>query len=231
MGKMYDSAEGTIPALPNGGAGVDLLIPTDGQWQANGQKMRQQNPNAKVHTISEVGQVVAEWIDCEPGCVWPPVNAVNRWRQWRNQGCKGFYSSQSTQPQIRALLAPGENPEWFDADPGPDKVDPGDVATQYGFEGSYDITETTPAFEGQTPQPAPQPVPQPAHKEDPDMVLANDGQAQYIVTTDSAGHLVKNPIPGLNDPVHPELQQIAAAIPNLGTVPAFLADVPAGATA
>ena len=79
---------------------------------------------------------------------------------------------------------------------------------------------------------APAPPARPAQpKEDPAMVLANDGSAQYVITTDANGHLVKNPIPALNDPAHPELAQISAVVPNLGTVPAFLSNVAVGSTA
>lgn len=74
------------------------------------------------------------------------------------------------------------------------------------------------------PKPAP-PVPA---KEDPPMVLANDGTTQFIVSSGPSG-LIKQAISSLSDPDHPELQQIAAAVPNLGTVPAFLGPIPTGA--
>ena len=154
--KMYDSIN--VDAIP--ADATELLAYTDGLY-ANVDKMRARFPNARIHTISAVGQVVGEWIDVEQGCVWPPNAAVDLWHAWRSKGCRGFYCSISLQPTIRGLLAPGDDPEWFDANyTGVDHVDPGDVATQYADPGPYDISETTPAFEGQPPAPtAPPPAP------------------------------------------------------------------------
>lgn len=144
--RMYDSIN--VAAIP--ADATEVLAYTDGRY-ANVQALKTRFPNARLHTISAVGQVVAEWIDVEEGCVWPPNQAVDLWHAWRNKGCKGFYCSISLQPTIRGLLAPGDNPAWFDANyTGVDHVDPGDEATQYADPGPYDISETTPAFEGPT---------------------------------------------------------------------------------
>jgi hypothetical protein len=63
------------------------------------------------------------------------------------------------------------------------------------------------------------------------MFLANDGNAQYLVTTRADGGLVKCGLPGLADPNHPELAQLAAAVGNAGACPTFLAQLPAGPNA
>lgn len=153
MTTMYDSIHPeAIPA-----DATEVLAYTDGEY-ANVDTLRARFPNARQHTISAVGEVVAEWIDVEAGCVWPPNRAVDLWHSWRNHGCRGFYCSLSLQPTIRALLAPGDSPEWFDANyTGVAHVDQGDEATQYADPGPYDVSETTPAFEGQPSLPTPPP--------------------------------------------------------------------------
>jgi hypothetical protein len=66
---------------------------------------------------------------------------------------------------LKELLAQADNadlhPEWFDADwDNIDRVDPGNLATQYESLPGYDISETSPTFENQPtpPPPAAQPV-------------------------------------------------------------------------
>lgn len=54
------------------------------------------------------------------------------------------------------------------------------------------------------------------------MFLANDNKTQYVVTADATGELVANPIGSLAADPHPELEQLAGAIPNAGSVPALL---------
>lgn len=141
MSEMFDSAAGNIPA----GAQL-ILLPTDGQYARTATTLRALFPDAGFQTYSAVGEVPAEWIDVEPGCVWPPLAAVNLWRSWRRAGLtRGFYCSTSTRPTIEALLGPGETPEWFEADPtGIPHVRAGDAQTQWGWFGSYDETELAP---------------------------------------------------------------------------------------
>lgn len=77
--------------------------------------------------------------------------------------------------------------------------------------------------------PDPGPGPGPFHPnpvtypmEEHPVYLANDGTAQYTVSTDSTGARTKQAIGTLADPAHPELAQLAQVFPNLGTVPTFL---------
>lgn len=140
--EMFDSATDQIPA-----GATDILVYTDGRY-ANATVLHQRFPNATLHTISAVGQVAGRWIDVEQGCVWPPATAVDRYLAWRVQGCKGFYCSKSTKPLLVAELGlRGISPnsvEWFEADPtGVKHVIAGDVATQWGWFGSYDESTLT----------------------------------------------------------------------------------------
>lgn len=104
-------------------------------------------------------------------------------------------------------------------------------ATQWIDHGGWDESLCSPSILDAPPAPSsPTPAPLPGRpKEDPLMLLANDGQAQFIVAVRSDGSLIACPMESLSgDPAHPELAQIAAAIPNLGTVPTFLAGLPKG---
>lgn len=151
---MYDSVDPA--AIPNTAA--ELLVYTDGDF-ANEAAMRARFPNAVIHTISTAGHVVAEWIDVEPGAVWPNQAAADLFRVWRTQGCRGYYTSLANEQALReahAAANPGVTAEWFDADwTNTPHVDPGNVATQYadppGSGGSYDVSDTTPQFEGVGP--------------------------------------------------------------------------------
>lgn len=137
MSEMFDSATGQIPA----GATI-ILLPSDGVYSANNASVKAKFPNATYQTYTAVGRTPAQWIDTEPGCVWPPLNAVTLWEQWKTNGVTvGFYCSTSTRPLIQDLLSMYDHPEWFEADPtGTPHVKAGDAQTQWGWFGSYDET-------------------------------------------------------------------------------------------
>lgn len=156
---MYDSAGGHIPATA-----TDILVYSDGLYAQVGVQLRAAFPHATFHTISTQGQVVAEWIDVEPGCVWPNHTAVDLWASWRFKGCRGFYVAESNQAALESLVAafdmpPGPTPEWFDANwTGVPHIDPGDIATQFLSTPAYDESLTSLAFEN-TPTPPAPPLP------------------------------------------------------------------------
>lgn len=150
---MFDSAGGNIPA-----GATQILLPTDGIYSAKNAQVKARFPNATYQTYTALGQVPAEWIDTEPGCVWPVSASVALWHRWKGNGItKGFYCSTGVRPQIQALLVAGETPEWFEADPTMNPhIRAGDTETQWGFYGSYDETETPDApAPVVTPKPAP----------------------------------------------------------------------------
>lgn len=91
------------------------------------------------------------------------------------------------------------------------------AADVQGPNGLYDLTLAVATF---LPSSTPPPIP---HVEENDMVLANDGHTQFIVTVDSVGNLRKKPAPpGTN------VEAIAASgTPNWGDQAALLATVPA----
>lgn len=172
-----------------------------------------------------------------------------RWATWRlsvTTGTAGrqpwlysglsFADAHDLDPQWVAAYGPNEptiaHRLWQNTDTYPWPWGASDASVFHGtlpeFLAAAGIVSAETAASIQPARPAASPPP---IKEDPAMVLANDGHAQYVVTTAGDGHLVKNPIPALNDPAHPELAQISAVMPNLGTVPAFLAAIPAGPTA
>lgn len=188
---MFDSASGSFPA-----GATDILLPSDGTYAAHNAAIKARFPNATFHYYSAIGSVFAPWIDVEPGCVWPEQSAVDKWRQWHNQG---FYCAKSTKPLIQALLRPGENPEWFEADPnGIDHVLNGDVATQFKWAGLYDVTETTPAFESGIIRPTlsiPKPVPLQSLEMDDEMVIIkNIKTGQYATSNGVAKHPLAVPL-------------------------------------
>lgn len=135
---MFDSSGGNIPA-----GAQNILLPTDGKWAANNTAVRAKFPHAAYQSYSAVGQVPGQWIDVEPGCVWPPQAAVDLYHRWVGNGITcGFYCSVDVRPQIQALLAAGDHPEWFEADPTQNPhIRAGDAETQWGWFGSYDETE------------------------------------------------------------------------------------------
>lgn len=146
---MYDSID--VAAIPANA--TDLLGYTDG-IHANIAALRARFPNARIHTISAIGQVFAEWIDVEDGCVWPNQEAASLFHVWGPQGCKGYYSYLSNMQALKEAhqaANPGMGAEYFDADyTNVEHVDAGYVATQYADPGSYDISDTTPTFETAT---------------------------------------------------------------------------------
>lgn len=145
MALMYDSIN--VANIPAGA--TDILAYTDGAY-ANEAAIRARFPNATIHTISAMGQVFAQWVDCEPGAVWPPSAAAAVVQAWQARGCKGIYASlnnmQACQEAVNALHLTGV--EYFDANyTNVEHVDPGYVATQYADPGPYDETDTTATFE------------------------------------------------------------------------------------
>jgi hypothetical protein len=162
---MYDSAGDHIPA-----GATDILAYTDGEY-ANVNTLRVLNPHARIHTISVAGQVAAEYEDVEPGCLWPPAEAVDRWETWRYDGTLGFYGDEGTLAQVRELLG-GESDEanYFDANwTDIPHIDPGYAGTQYASNPEYDTSLIGPGFDsrpGATPAPAPTPPPPPTEEID-----------------------------------------------------------------
>lgn len=183
---MYDSIHvELIPADAD-----DLLAYTDGLY-ANAAALKARFPNATLHTISAVGVTPAEWIDCEPGCVWPPTNASALWRRWKN---RGVYCNKNTWTMVKDAFWPGENPEFFIADPtGIAHVVAGSVETQYLFAGGYDESTgvddnpvPTPPNPAPTPVPGPfvpNPIPEPSThtSEDEVYIFACEGQPTWLV--------------------------------------------------
>ena len=147
------------------------LVYTDGRY-ANATAARARFPNATFQTISAVGQVPAMWIDCEPGCVWPPAHAVALYQAWKSQGCRGIYANESTKPAVLAAArAVGESPEIFGADyTGLAHINPGEAQTQFQNTVGFDVTAVP-----DPPTPAPVPVPTPGE----DMPLTPDVQAAF----------------------------------------------------
>lgn len=151
MGEMFDSAGGDFPA-----GATQILLPSDGRYAANNAAVKAKFPDAAYQTYSADGTVPANWIDVETGCVWPPAAAVSLWHSWKANGItRGFYCAKSTRPQLEALLQPGDNPEWFEADPTNNPhILAGDAETQWGWFGNFDETETP-----DQPAPAVRPAP------------------------------------------------------------------------
>ena len=137
------------------------LVYTDGQFR-NGAAAAQRFPKAVFQTISAVGAGLAHWVDCEPGCVWPPLAAVALYKRWRPQGCRGIYCTQGTKPEVMSLShRSGVHPEIFGADwTGVPHVVPGESQTQYLSTPGFDIT-AIPAATSPAPAPVPPPVPAP----------------------------------------------------------------------
>jgi hypothetical protein len=140
------------------------LVYTDGAF-VNVTAARNRFPNARFQTISAIGQVPAEWVDCEPGCVYPALRAVSLYKTWKPQGCRGVYFPEAGR---RAILAAcrtlGVAPELFGADwTGLPHINPGEAETQFvntpGFDESLIPGPVAPA-----PSPVPVPIP-PALKE------------------------------------------------------------------
>jgi hypothetical protein len=140
------------------------LVYTDGNF-ANAVAARARFPNARFQTISAIGVVPAEWVDCEPGCVYPPPRAVFLYKTWKPQGCRGVYFQESIRADVAAAARNlGAAPELFGADwTGIPHIDPGEAETQFvntpGFDESLIPGPVAPA-----PSPVPGPTP-PAPKE------------------------------------------------------------------
>lgn len=147
MAVMYDSIN--LAAIP--ADATEILIYTDGQYAETAAEVKARWPNATYHTISPMGQVLAQWIDVEPGAVWPNQAAASLFHVWGRQGCKGYYSSLNNMQALKEAHQaenPGMSAEYFDANyTGVEHVDPGYVATQYTDPGPYDISDTTAQFE------------------------------------------------------------------------------------
>jgi hypothetical protein len=154
---MYDSAGGNIPADAQ-----YILVPTDGTYAAGVPAIKARFPNATYQTYSCDGQVPAEWVDCEPGCVWPPEAAVATFKAWQGNGItKGFYSTLATQTAIKQYFSQyaidANTVEWFDADwTNQPHIDIGNTETQFeDVNQSYDISEI-PVEDEMTPEQAAQ---------------------------------------------------------------------------
>lgn len=141
------------------------LVYTDGHF-ANEAQARARFPNATFQTISAVGQAPAQWIDCEPGAVWPPVTAVALYKRWRFQGCRGIYCNQANKPAVlQAARQAGAGPEIFGADwTGVPHINLGESQTQYLSTPGFDIT-AIPAATSPAPAPLP-PACRPRSKEE-----------------------------------------------------------------
>lgn len=117
------------------------LVYTDGRY-ANLTAAKARFPAATFQTISAVGLVVADWIDCEPGCVWPPSAAVALYSQWRGRGCRGIYMAVTHKAEVKtACQVAGVTPELFGADWTNEPHINGDEAqTQFQNTPAYDVT-------------------------------------------------------------------------------------------
>lgn len=134
---MYDGID--VSKWP---AGVtEGLVYTDGSY-ANETAAKARFPNAQFQTISAAGQIPAMWIDCEPGCVWPPNQAADLFRAWQPQGCKGIYCEESEKAGVlQACLSIGVTPQIFGADwTGVEHIVPGEAETQFESTASYDVS-------------------------------------------------------------------------------------------
>jgi hypothetical protein len=141
-------------------AGVQYgLAYTDGRY-ANRQAILNRFPGITLQTISAVGQAHAMWIDCEPGCVWPPAVAVALYQRWIPAGCRGIYCAQSTKPAVRqAAIFAGVSPQIFGVDwTGVPHIVPGEAQTQYRNTPGFDVS-SIPAPVPPVPAPGPAPTP------------------------------------------------------------------------
>jgi hypothetical protein len=135
---MFDSAGGNFPP-----GAQTILLPSDGAYAKGNPAVQARFPHAEYQYYTAVGQNPARWIDVEPGCVWPPQQAVDLFHRWAGNGVtEGFYCAKSTKPALEQLLAPADRPEWFEADPtNVPHVLPGDTETQWGWFGGFDESE------------------------------------------------------------------------------------------
>lgn len=151
---MYDGV--TVASWPEG---VRYgLVYTDGHY-ANMTAAKARFPNIYLQTISAVGLVPADWVDCEPGCVWPPAAAVALYQQWRVHGCRGVYCNQSTKPAVKAAaVEAGVTLELFGSDPtGVPHINSDESQTQFMFTAGYDVT-AFPVPVAPAPRPGPAPT-------------------------------------------------------------------------
>jgi hypothetical protein len=135
------------------------LVYTDGKF-ANVVAARARFPQARFQTISAVGQVPADWVDCEPGCVFPPLRAVGVYRAWRPDGCRGVYFPESLRPQVVAAARTlGVAPQLFGADwTNVPHIDPGEAETQFVSTPGFDVS-SIPGPVTSAPSPVPVPIP------------------------------------------------------------------------
>ena len=161
------------------------LVYTDGRF-ANRQAVVNRFPGIVLQTISAVGTGPAMWVDCEPGCVWPPHAALGIYLLWRNKGCRGIYCTQATKPLVRAeAAAAGVTPEIFGADwTGVPHINPDEAQTQYLNTPGYDVS-SIPAPVAPAPSPGPAPIPLPVKAESMKVVVATSNSTvppQHPVT-------------------------------------------------
>lgn len=137
------------------------LVYTDGRY-ANMAAARARFPGIQLQTISALGQVPADWVDCEPGCVWPVAQALSVYQAWRARGCRGIYCQQSVKAQVRQAAARlGLHPEIFGADwTNVPHINPDEAQTQFQNTPGYDVT-AIPVPVAPAPPPGPAPIPQP----------------------------------------------------------------------
>lgn len=176
---MYDGID--VSKWPDGV--TEGLVYTDGRY-ANEAAAKARFPDATFQTVSATGQAAAMWIDCEPGCVWPPSAAAELFRSWQSKGCRGIYCNQSAMNGVlSACQAIGVTPEIFDANwTGTEHIDPGAAETQFESTPGYDVSAI--------PDPATvTSSPPPPHRRDLPMdfvAVSTDGadkDDQYLVTT------------------------------------------------
>jgi hypothetical protein len=160
---MYDGID--VAKWP---AGVQWgLVYTDGLF-ANQVAARARFPQAAFQTISAVGKVPAEWVDCEPGCVFPALRAVSLYKTWKPQGCRGVYFPEASRADIVvAARRLGANPQLFGADwTNVPHINPGEAETQWQNTPGFDISSIPGPV---TPAPSPVPVPIPPTPKEADM--------------------------------------------------------------
>jgi len=131
MRQMFDSDNETYPD------GVEIIAAyVDGaRTGRNYERARQKHPGARIWRISAIGEADGDVIDIEPGCVWPPENAIDWINRQRDQGRNpAFYCNTSTLARcLRAFAAAGiATPPWWRADyNGVSALEMGEIAHQY----------------------------------------------------------------------------------------------------
>jgi hypothetical protein len=202
---VYDAINTKVDNIPLNAPGIAYYKYGTYAWTA---AQIAKFPLARKISITPSAAFDADVLDVENGDATP--EDVPGWLD-RNPANKGLYCNLSTWPEVQSAVGLQKAKYWIAA-PGPAIPIPGALARQYGYLGIYDVSIFDSAWWDI-------PVTAPSLK-DGEMVLANDGKAQFIVySTDN----------GLRKSVCPpgsEIQSVASASGNWGTCPILLASIP-----